>query len=189
VRRERRGREADTFREGAKRLVREADQWKGSGETGRFPPAQHSSVCPRSGPVEGVWGNREVSPSTALIRLSAERTSGRGLGKPGGFPQHSTHPFVRGADQWRGLGEPGGSPSLRDVPPASASDRNPRERIPVALSYYGRRVAAQRAASASWSERNGTNIDNLTTPSSGRRSRSQTRRLSAAFWSRIVHAA
>jgi len=31
------GREAGAFKEGAQRLVREADQWKGSGGTGRFP--------------------------------------------------------------------------------------------------------------------------------------------------------
>ena len=52
-----------------------------------------------------------------------------------------------------------------------------------------RRAAVQRAASASWSERNGANAESLTTPSSGSRSRSQTSLLAAAFCIRIVHAA
>jgi hypothetical protein len=40
------GREADAFREGGERLVREADQWRGSEGTGRFP--QHpATLVPR----------------------------------------------------------------------------------------------------------------------------------------------
>ena len=38
------GREAGAFKEGAQRLVREADQWKGSGGTGRFPQHQTAKV-------------------------------------------------------------------------------------------------------------------------------------------------
>ena len=73
--------------EGAKRLVREADQWKGSG--GR------RGACPRSGPVEGVWGKARS--------LSAKRTSGRGLGE-------GAERLVREADQWKGSGGTGRFP-------------------------------------------------------------------------------
>src|SRR5262249_27284849 len=54
------------------------------------------AACPRSGPVEGVWGNREVS--------AAPYRAWRGSGGTGKIPQR---PIVRGG----GLGEPGGFPS------------------------------------------------------------------------------
>src|SRR5688572_15495064 len=60
----------------AQRPVREADEWKGSGETGRG----RAAACPRSGPVEGVWGNREVYPATnepALLAFEIELQTGR----------------------------------------------------------------------------------------------------------------
>ena len=44
-------------RAAAKPPVREADQWRGT-----------HSVRPRSGPVEGVWGNREVPPGSRATR-------------------------------------------------------------------------------------------------------------------------
>jgi len=62
--------------------VREADRWKGGGEAARprsgpvegvwgnreVPPAGAEAARPRSGPVEGVWGNREVPPDGAEDR-------------------------------------------------------------------------------------------------------------------------
>jgi hypothetical protein len=49
---------------GAERPVREADQWRGSG-------GGREAARPRNGPVEGVWGNREVPPAggTATARF------------------------------------------------------------------------------------------------------------------------
>src|SRR5918996_2792569 len=66
--------------------VNEADQWRGSG-------GRRVAPCPRSGPVEGVWGK-------ARSALSAKRTSGGGLGE-------GAKRLVREADQWRGSGGTG----------------------------------------------------------------------------------
>jgi hypothetical protein len=39
-------------------------------------------VCPRSGPVEGVWGNREVSPARSRNLATQEHALGRGCVSP-----------------------------------------------------------------------------------------------------------